>query len=126
MKSTVTLPTSLTTKLGTAKGVERSRIWIEGDRLVAAGFGVGTKFVAQWKRNELTLTVGPWTGVLASELKSEANADLEVRRVSGKRDSHPIIDIVGKRVHDTFALNDRTHVEVIFSQFKITIRRSPR
>ena len=34
---------NLQTKLGTARRVERSRIWIEGKRLTAAGFAVGRK-----------------------------------------------------------------------------------
>lgn len=32
------ITTELKTKLGTARRVERSRIWIEGKRLTAAGF----------------------------------------------------------------------------------------
>ena len=48
---------ALTTKLGTARRVERSRIWIEGKRLTAAGFAVGRYFIAEWQGEALTLTL---------------------------------------------------------------------
>jgi hypothetical protein len=92
---------TFTTKLGTARRVPRSRIWIEGSRLADCGFTVG----ASWH-----LCVGD--DYLRLELGSAEG--LRTRRVAGKHGTHPIIDITGDVVRQTFAHAD--HVTVDFSQ----------
>ena len=94
---------TFTSKLGTARKVERSRIWIEGARLVAHGFTVGETFSKQWREGKLVIVLG---------------TDGETGTVSGKGDK-PIIDIVGQKVRDTFP--NATHVKVTYDAGRITI-----
>jgi hypothetical protein len=112
-------PVVFRTKLGTAKGVARSRIWIEGKRLVDAGFTVGKYFAK-------TPTFGG-----AGEPRTLETLELELLRandvtntapckVSGKGDK-PIIDITGEFVRQHFGSRG-THVEVTFEKRLITIR----
>ena len=105
--------TTLTTKLGTAKGVARSRIWIEGQRLKDAGFvAKASYFFKDWQEDHhvLTLTkVGP----------NDVMTDMP-SKVSGKGD-HPIIDITGKKVAEFFGAKF-SHVEVTYGDGIITIR----
>lgn len=100
------------TKLGTSKKIEKSRIWIQGKRLQAAGFRPGTVYYASWSGGFLALT-----------LDARAGHD-EIRKVTGKGDL-PIIDIVGSRVVETFG-NFGTHVEATFAPGLITFRRATR
>jgi hypothetical protein len=101
--------TKFTTKLGTAKGSARSRIWLQGKRLTEAGFKPGAKYGASWSSNLLTLSLNP------------APEGYEMRVVSGKGEL-PIIDITGKSVMDTFGFCcDR--VDVTFKPGFISIRR---
>lgn len=76
---------TFTTKLGTNKGVPKSRIWIEGKRLVEAGFKVGAKYHRTLFENAIRL-----------DLHDDGSF-----KVSGKGDK-PIIDITGKVVTDRF------------------------
>ena len=103
--------TTFTSKLGTTKGAPRSRIWIEGDRLTAAGFRPGTRYVAKWNHASLVLI----TGAAATD-----DSTLEERIVSGKGDK-PIIDITGRRVYDHFGVA-YSHVKVTYERNRITIR----
>jgi hypothetical protein len=100
--------TELQTKLGTARRVERSRIWIEGKRLTAAGFAVGRYFIAEWQDKVLTLTLLDADTIIADA----------PRKVSGKGDK-PIIDITGAQVRETFGHG--THVLASFAAGVITI-----
>jgi len=77
---------SMTTKLGAARRVPRSRLWIEGARLAAAGFVQGARFDLSRTGSGLTLSLSPFGA----------------RKVSGK-DGHPIIDITGDLIRTTFA-----------------------
>ncbi len=102
---------TFTTKLGTTKGAERSRIWIEGKRLSMHGFEVGTRFLKTWSEGSLTLTL----------LTSHDSIPLSViGTVSGKGEK-PIIDIVGAKVRSTFT---GTHVLVTYNDRHILIRGS--
>ena len=95
---------TFTTKLGTAKGTPRSRIWIEGARLIDAGFTAKeTRFRKEWTSNQLCLIADP---------DGEA-------KTSGKA-SKPIIDITGRKVATFF--DGFTHVEVTYSPGLITIK----
>jgi hypothetical protein len=110
-------PEVFRTKLGPAKQVERSRIWIEGKRLVDAGFMVGQYFVqlaARTMKNRdpsLTLTL----------LDGERRA--RHRPVQGERQGRPARSSTSRasRVRDTFG-SQGTHVDVRFAKGKITIR----
>lgn len=91
----------ITTKLGTNKGTPRSRVWIEGARLDAAGFTVGARYTRACFEQSMRLALDP-----AGPYK-----------VSGKG-NHPIIDITGKTVTERF---NGTHVRVAFSTGVINI-----
>lgn len=92
-----------TTKVGAARRIARSRIWIEGSRLSASGFAHAARYDVVWNDAGLTLTLCP-TGA---------------RRVAGTLE-RPIIDITGDKVR---ALEcDRVSVE--FSSALITIEKA--
>ena len=83
------------TKLGTTtKAGPRTRIWLEGARLVAHGFNPGDRFERVWTPNGLQLE-------RCGESHFETLARDAKGTVSGKGDK-PIIDIVGARVASTF------------------------
>jgi hypothetical protein len=77
--------TTFKTVLGTNKKVPKSRIWIEGKRLVDAGFTVGARYHRTCFENAIRLQLHP-DGAY---------------KVSGKGDK-PIIDITGKVITDRF------------------------
>ena len=91
------------TKVGAARRVPQSRIWIEGARLSASGFAHAARYDVAWNDTGLTLTLSP-TGS---------------RRVAGTPE-RPIIDITGDKVR---ALRcDRVSVD--FSVNLITIEKA--
>ena len=81
-------------KIGAARRVEGSRVWIEGNRLVAAGFTVGVRYNLTEADGQLILT-------LASDGQ---------RKVSGKGDK-PIIDVTGDLIRRVFANRPTVNVE---------------
>ena len=83
-------------KLSTARGAERSRVWLEGKRLEAHGFRHGATYSGLWARGVLILTVDP-----------EGN-----RRVAGTP-TRPIIDITGEAVRVAFGANAYVKVNSI-------------
>lgn len=101
------------TKLGAAKKVPLSRIWIEGKRLVDAGFTVGSFF------GKNVAFEGPPKLVLMLLKPDDVSATAPCK-VSGKGEK-PIIDITGELVREYFG-GHGTHVDVTFEQGKITIR----
>lgn len=102
---------TFTSKLGKTRAGPRSRIWIEGKRVAAAGFTPMMKYWAVWTPATLTLFTSPYN----------EHSYAEERKVSGKGDK-PIIDIVGVRVNDTFGAG--THVRVSYGDGVITIRKA--
>jgi hypothetical protein len=98
-------------KLGTTKAGHRSRIWLQGKRLVKAGFQAGFEYGAIWSK-----------GALVLDLHSKKQD--EVRKVSGSTES-PIIDIVGEKIKQTFGAWG-THVAVSYELGKITIKLAPK
>lgn len=89
-------------KVGAARRIPQSRIWIEGRRLIDAGFAHGTRYNVEWHDTGATLTLSP------------AGA----RKVAGTID-RPIIDITGASVR---ALGvDR--VTIVYTAQKIKIER---
>lgn len=91
-----------TTKVGAAKRIDRSRIWIEGERLASAGFNCGTRYNVQWHDTGATLEL----------------CNTGARKVAGTV-YRPVIDITGESVR---ALEcDR--VTVSFQHSVITIKK---
>lgn len=76
-------------KLGRAKGKERSRVWLEGSRLEHAGFTVGARYSVTTTGSGLSLSLD----------------DNGARKVSGKG-STPIIDMTGKAINARFGRGD--------------------
>lgn len=95
--------TRFRTIIGSNHGKTHSRIWIEGERLVAIGFTVGVKYDRSESSDCITLTLNP---------KGRY-------KVSGKG-SKPIIDITGSIVARVFP-PPITHVEVEFERHTIRI-----
>jgi len=87
------------TIIGTNHGKGTSRIWLEGKRLVEAGFEVGTRYdrvlrkVARMKDG----LISPHQGEIELTLNPKGKF-----KVSGKGEK-PIIDISGGAVTETFA-----------------------
>lgn len=71
----------LISKVGAARRIPQSRIWIEGARLTASGFAHAARYDVDWSATGLTLALSP-TGA---------------RRVAGTP-QRPIIDITGDKV----------------------------
>ena len=109
MNTTTAAVEHFVSKLGTAKGVARSRIWIEGDRLVRQGFTVGRRF-------DVTIARHAETGATTLYLTLE---DDGARKVSGKGDK-PIIDITGECVRGWFP--ESAAVAVTYGLGVITIQ----
>lgn len=86
--------TQITTKLGTARRVPASRIWIEGARLTAHGFTPGQYFAATWQP-------GPHPRVTLELLTPDSIVSTAPHKVSGKG-SKPIIDLTGSEVRECF------------------------
>jgi len=97
-------------KLSNTRAGERTRIWLEGKRLAAAGFKIGGKYLRAWSDGKLVLT--PCT---MAEFNKATITDRGT--ISGK-DDRPIIDIIGAKVGETFK---GTHVSVTYSKGKVTI-----
>lgn len=94
--------TSSLTKISTARRVERSRIWLEGQRLLDHGFTHKSGFALDWRT---------WG------LKIHQTDDGD-RHVAGTP-HRPIIDITGKLVRETFGENP--YVSVSFREGEILI-----
>jgi hypothetical protein len=89
---------SFTTKLGTTRAGERTRIWIEGKRLTDAGFKVGDRFIKIWNDDERRMAIVKATAKNLTGLRRD-----QIGTVSGKGEK-PIIDITGARVQQVFGI----------------------
>lgn len=104
---------SLVTKLGKTRAGERSRIWIEGTRLTAAGFAVGVVFLKKWDSE---------AGKLELTTRMPKDTPQTSRgRVTGKGDK-PIIDIIGAKVIKTF--KGCSHVRATYYKGRIVIEKA--
>lgn len=103
---------TLITKLGKTRAGERSRIWIEGARLQASGFVVGTPFFKKWDNEAGTLEL------LVRVPKDSPRA--VVGTVTGKGEK-PLIDIIGAKVIEMFAGCE--HVRATYYKNRILIER---
>lgn len=118
------------TIIGTNHGKGTSRIWLEGKRLVEAGFEVGTRYDRVLHRSaRVHQTNGSWTAVGSIDLTLNPKGKF---KVSGKGEK-PIIDISGGAVTDTFAehiaesySSGAPVMEIKYSKGKICIRRGER
>jgi hypothetical protein len=100
-----------THKIGTSRGEPKRRIWLEGDRVLAAGFAVGMYYTREWREDgSLVLTLG------------EGESRSTRGKVSGKG-QRPILDIVGEKVFEVFG-SVCERVEVEYSAGRIVVRRA--
>ena len=91
------------TSLGVYKGEPDSRVWIEGQRLNAAGFKVGATYTKKFNKVTIVLTL-------------DKGGKLKV----SQRGMTPIIDLSGKKVREFFEGYSR--VEVTYRDGTITYR----
>ena len=94
---------TFTSKIGTSRQIAASRVWIEGTRLVRAGFVVAARY-----------TLVEVDGTLVLSLAVDG-----ARKVSGKGDK-PIIDITGDLIRRVFVGRDTVTVDYVAG--KIVIR----
>ena len=94
---------TFTSKIGTSRQIPASRVWIEGMRLIRAGFVVAARYTLPEVDGTLVLT-------LAVDGK---------RKVSGKGEK-PIIDVTGDTIRRMFV--GRETVTVDYTIGKIVIR----
>jgi hypothetical protein len=84
----------LITKLGKTRSGERSRVWIEGERLTTFGFKAGSHYVREWDLPERTIRLRKITAAAAAKLP-------QAFKVSGRAE-RPVIDITGNQVSSLF------------------------
>jgi len=94
-----------TYKVGLSKG--KRRVWIDGAALAGAGFIGGTSYHCHAAPGTLTLSLAPIDGAA-------------VRKVTGRPDGKPIVDIVGATIDTAFPAAVR--VRVAFGAGVITIK----
>ena len=110
-----------THKIGLNRG--KRRIWIDGKALADAGFTGGTKYFLShsryhnWHNNHLHLFALKNNEFEGDQLLMNE----QIRKVTGRPDGKPIIDMVGAIVADTFPAGV-THVEVTYDDRRIVIR----
>lgn len=103
-------------KLGKTRAGERSRIWLEGKRLTAAGFSKGMPFSII--RNNQS---GEWVIIPKDSLIPDNHAVIKNGTIAGT-DQRPIIDTVGSAVIEAFGNGNGT-VLVDYGQLFIAIRK---
>lgn len=94
-----------TYKVGLSKG--KRRVWIDGTPLAGAGFIGGASYHCTAAAGVITLSLAPMGGAA-------------VRKVTGRPDGKPIVDIVGRTVDA--ALPGAARVRVTFSTGTIIIK----
>ena len=107
----MTRPLDLTTShhaIATNRG--RLRIWLDGRRLTAAGFTGGRYYRA---------AASPGVIVLATDPLVSLDGDVMPRRVTGRPDGKPIIDLTGGQVSAAFPAGG--HIMVAYQPGFITI-----
>jgi hypothetical protein len=95
-----------TYKIGLSKG--KRRVWIDGGPLAGAGFVGGASYHCVAAAGVITLSLAPIDGGA-------------VRKVTGRPDGKPIVDIVGRTV-DVALAPDVSRVRVAFHAGIITIK----
>lgn len=97
--------TTATIKIGSNKG--KRRIWLDGKRLLNAGFLGGYVYVCDAAPGRIDMSL-------------DMNAPGRIRKVTGRPDGKPIIDILGRDVETAFPTG--THVLVSFDVGTIRVR----
>jgi hypothetical protein len=107
-------PTTVATfKIGTNKG--RPRLWIDGQRLLAAGFKPGATYTLHRGQGTLWLDTSPdWA-------PAHPPVPAETRRVSGRPGGKPIIDILGRTLEAAFDPMP-ARVRVTFTDGRIVVQ----
>jgi DNA (cytosine-5)-methyltransferase 1 len=77
-------------KIGTNKG--KRRIWIDGRKLAEAGFTPGTTYHCYAEPGRIVLSIEHLMGM----------GDGRTRKVSGRPDGKPIVDMLGRDVERAF------------------------
>jgi hypothetical protein len=85
-------------KLFRSKGVDASHIWLEGDRLVEAGFTAGVEYLQTWYKDKLVLTKANASGQFVHEHEPVKT----IMRKVVKSGNNPAIRIEGMQVLRTF------------------------
>lgn len=98
-------------KLFVSKGLANSNLWIEGSRLLDAGFNVGREYSQVWYKDRIVLTTAT---VIADE-----QAMKTLRRRVQVTDNEPLIRIEGMQVQRTFDGFDS--VKCVYSNGRIEI-----
>lgn len=98
-----------THKIGSNRG--KPRLWLDGPRLVAAGFIGGSSYACRAHGGRIIMQL-----VRAGE---DAPEGWHMRRVTGRPDGKPIIDLAGAIVGDTFP--GVALVRVTFTRGTITV-----
>jgi hypothetical protein len=99
-------------KLFVSKGMENSNLWIEGARLLEAGFNVGREYSQVWYKDRIVLTT-------ASVIADETAVKLLRRRVQVTDKNEPLIRIEGVQVQRTFTGFDK--VKCVFENGRIEV-----
>lgn len=103
---------TITTKLGTTRAGECTRIWLEGARLLAHGFTKGTLCKRAWNADAHKLVLTIVDAATFAELPRDA------RTTVAGTEARPIIDIASARVRSVFR---GTHVEAEYSRGRIVV-----
>lgn len=116
---------SATFKIGNNKG--RPRIWLDGKRLTEAGFVGGTVYECGVQAElEAVEGLGRIQGMIECAIKavnkSSVYTRITNRKVTGRANGKPIIDMLGADVEAAFPGAER--VSVVFEQGRITITRA--
>lgn len=101
---------TFTSKLGHTRAGPRTRIWLEGNRLIAHGFTHGACVARDWREDRLILSV-------VDQATFDALPREERTTVAGSA-ARPIIDIATTRVSDTFK---GERVQVTYRMHRITV-----
>jgi hypothetical protein len=102
---------TFTHKLGKTRAGEGTRIWLEGNRLIAHGFTKGTTCERKWSEGKLVIVT-----VDAATFEHLPRAD---RTTVAGTDARPIIDIVGEAVRAAFPGGS---IEATWTQGRVTIK----
>jgi len=102
------------TKLFNSGNIPRAHLWLQGQRLLDAGFKPGDVYTQVWADNELRFVRnGAKNGLPDNSTKT---IDRKVNRQKG----NPAIRVEGKRVHDLFGKRFSS-VKVTYENDMITV-----
>lgn len=114
------MPEVASYKIGLNKG--KRRIWLDGRRLTVAGFIGGTHYLCTVQPGRITCRI-PTPEELADPAPFPTPKDgyAKARKVTGRPDGKPIIDMLGKDVEAAFPTGDA--VKATFSPGLIILEK---